>query len=134
MPIPASAVPARPPAASPTAAGSATPVLTSEPDDSRKTILIHVLEDGFTANGQLWYRGQEIEFVVGDPAYEDTKDRNGISWLDFDDSQQYRQWKRRMFGRGPWPGETWQDENSLTAEQARGRKPKAIGPVAAPRR
>ncbi len=69
-------------------------------------ILIHFLEDGFTALGNVWYRGQELEFAAGSGAYQDTCDRNGNSWLSLrgDDMAQIRRFGKVMFRPGPWPG------------------------------
>lgn len=69
-------------------------------------ILIHFLEDGFTALGKVWYRGQELEFTPGSGAYNDTRDRNGRTWLDLagNDMAQIRRYGKVMFRTGPWPG------------------------------
>jgi hypothetical protein len=74
-------------------------------------IVIHFLEDGLTALGQIWMRGQELEFARGGQAYQDTKDRNGWSWLSLVDDEfgQVSKWGRIMFRRGPWPGKTYRD-------------------------
>lgn len=71
--------------------------------DDDATILIHILEDGFTFLGRTWYRGQEVSF--GEKAYEETKDRHGNSWLQLDDEGQFLRWGRINFRRGPWPGQ-----------------------------
>lgn len=73
---------------------------------SEENILIHFLEDGFTALGQVWYRGEEIEFEPGSQAYKDTCDRNGKSWLDMrnDEMRQADRYGKIMFRSGPWPG------------------------------
>jgi hypothetical protein len=84
-------------------------------------VLIHIREDGFTANGRVWYRGQELEFVVGDPAWEDTKDIKGNSWVLLTESEQLRRYKRIMFGLGPWPGSEWENDSAAAAERSRGR-------------
>lgn len=75
---------------------------------SQDNILIHFVEDGFTACGVVWCRGQEVEFTPGTPAYEDTKDKFGKSWLDLagDDSGQYNRWGKVFFRPGEWPFET----------------------------
>lgn len=65
-------------------------------------ILIHVLADGLTALGRVFYRGQEI--VFGPKAYEDTKGRDGRSWLNMSDEEQYDRWGVVRFRKGPWPG------------------------------
>ena len=72
-------------------------------------ILIHILEDGFIAQGESWYRGQEIEFVVGSEAHKQTFDRVGFSWLELRDDleSQYRLYGKEMFRSGPWRGRGW---------------------------
>lgn len=69
-------------------------------------IVIHFLEDGFTALGQIWMRGQELEFEPGSQAYRDTCDRHGRSWLELrgDEFGQVERWGAVMFRNGPWPG------------------------------
>ncbi len=67
------------------------------------TILIHVLTDGFTINGQVTYRGQEFEFPVGGKAYEQTVNREGRTWLNLTEDEQYDRWGEARFGHGPWP-------------------------------
>lgn len=90
-----------------------------------KTILFHVAEDGFTAAGQVWVRGQELEYVVGSPEYQDTLDKDGNSWLDLvgDDAAQMQRWGKVMLRPGPWPGATFEDEAAAAAEKKRARKP-----------
>lgn len=78
-------------------------------------ILFHVTQDGFTAFGQVWLRGQEIEVEVGTPAYERTKNALGVSWLDLrDDLQgQYDKWRTQYIKGGPFiarPNEKFDDE------------------------
>lgn len=97
-------------------------------------VLVHFTEDGLTANGRTWYRGQELEFIVGEPEYEDTKDRYGKSWLEMDDAAQMKRFGRVMFRPGPWPGESYDSESAAEAERQRGRKPPRLPSVAAPRR
>lgn len=92
-------------------------------------ILIHVREDGFTANGRVWYRGQELLFVVGDEAYKDTQDRHGRSWLSLTDNDQMRIYGQVMFGFGPWPGATYDNTKALEAERMRDRTPPTIGKI-----
>lgn len=66
-------------------------------------ISIHVLEDGFTINGELCYRGREIDFVVGSEAHKQTRDRYGKSWLDMTVEDQVERWGTEKFGFGRWP-------------------------------
>jgi hypothetical protein len=74
-------------------------------------ILIHFLEDGFTAFGQVWYRGQEVEVAAGSQQYRDTCDRFGRSWLELrnDEFAQADRWGKVMFRSGPWPGKKYSD-------------------------
>jgi hypothetical protein len=126
------------PAAAPASVVSAP--IPSEPDvapvpvEEPQVILIHILEDGFSAHGQIWYRGQEIEYVTDEVVYKDTMDRFGDSWLALDDRGQMQRYGRIYFRHGPWPGQPYADDNSLEAELKRGRKPRAIAPVSAARR
>ncbi len=94
--------------------------------DGEDTILIHVLKDGFTALDRVWYRGQEIEFEKGGRAYEQTKDRNGLSWLTFDDTEQMQRWGDVSFRRGPWPGANWSETAASEAERKRARRAPVI--------
>jgi hypothetical protein len=71
----------------------------AQPQPGRQTVLIHFTEDGLTAFGQVWYRGQELEIEVGGPRWAEA-----AKWILLDDRQQMERWKRIMFRRGPWPG------------------------------
>ncbi len=76
-----------------------------------ENIVIHFLEDGLTALGKVWYRGDELEFAPGSQAYKDTCDRNGRSWLELRNNEfaQVDRWGKIMFRNGPWPGKTYAD-------------------------
>lgn len=89
---------------------------------SDDTILIHFLEDGFTALGRTWYRGQELEFDLHGEAYEATKDRNGRSWLEDTEADQGRRYKKLYWRRGPWLGDGYADDAAAQAERQRSRK------------
>lgn len=93
----------------------------SVPGDG-KNIIIHFLEDGLTALGKVWYRGEELEFEVGSQAYKDTFNRRGQTWLDlrFDEFAQADRFDGKiMFRNGPWPGKTYLDGSF---EQMRGER------------
>lgn len=98
------------------------PVEYSKPTGKGTKILIHIVEDGFTALGTTWYRGQEIEFEVPSAEYNRTKDINGVSWVDVagDLQEQYARWGQQYLGVGPFiarPGEKFED--AVAAEDAR---------------
>lgn len=87
-----------------------------------EVIIIHFLEDGATALGKVFYRGDALEFVVGSQAHKDTFDRNGKSWLDlrFDEFAQAERFQGRiMFRNGPWPGKTYADGTFQTLRSER---------------
>lgn len=92
---------------------------------SAANILIHFLEDGFTALGRVWYRGQELEFETGGQPYRDTFDRNGSTWLSLVDDEfgQVEKYGKVMFRRGPWPGKPLTEAASLAVA----RPLKAVG-------
>ncbi len=81
------------------------------PADAQETIRIHFVAEGLTALGQVWHRGQELEFVPGSAAYRDTCDRFGRSWLDLrdDPAAQEARWNEVKFRSGPWPGKSYAD-------------------------
>lgn len=97
------------------------PELAAPPQPGDGNILIHFVEDGITALGVVWYRGQELEFEPGSPAYLDTCDRNGRSWLALadDESAQIDRWGKVKFRRGPWPGKTLLDAAGVPYENLR---------------
>jgi hypothetical protein len=102
-----------------------------KPKRSKENVLIHFVGDGFTALGQIWYRGQELEFTPGSGAYQDTCDRSGRSWLELreDESTQIEKYGEVMFRPGPWPGKSYTDASSVAYEQL---KPLKSGGAFAP--
>ncbi len=84
-----------------------------------ENILIHFLEDGFTALNHVWYRGQELEFQPNGQSYKDTCDRNGRSWLELRDNEfaQVEKYGRIMFRTGPWPGKALTDAAKLSVQR-----------------
>lgn len=71
----------------------------ASPPPNRETVLIHMVEDGLTAFGVVWFRGQELEIEVNGPRWSEAR-----KWILLDDAQQMLRWKKIMFRRGPWPG------------------------------
>lgn len=92
--------------------------------DDQGNIVIHFLEDGITALGKVWCRGQELEFAPGSKAYNDTCDRYGRSWLDLRTREfdQVERWGKVMFRPGPWPGKSLLDVASQPFDVAKGLK------------
>jgi hypothetical protein len=82
----------------------------SNPGDGGN-IVIHILEDGFTGLGKVWYRGEELEFEPNSMAYKDTFNNRGQSWLDLRKNEfaQAERWGKVMFRDGPWPGKGYAD-------------------------
>lgn len=66
--------------------------------------VVHVVEDGFTALGKVWYRGEEIRLAPGSGLYEETVDRQGNSFLDLTEDEQLDRWDKVCFREGPWRG------------------------------
>jgi hypothetical protein len=85
------------------------------------TVLIHVVNDGFMAQGVTWYRGQEIEFDVEGEAYQQTLNKHGESWLDLRDDidGQYDKYGTQYFAAGPWRGRKWGDTSLATNDEER---------------
>lgn len=93
---------------------------------SSKRGVIHFMEDGFTAFGNVWYRGQEV--AVTDDVYERETDLNGNSWLDMTENDQIERFGKVMWRWGPWPFLPYDDPRAQEAEDKRkGAVPKVPG-------
>jgi hypothetical protein len=85
-------------------------LVTAEPAfetaQSDNVILIHIVNDGLVINSRPVYRGQEFAFEVGGVAYEQTKDKFGVSFLSIADDidEQYARWGEQKIAPGPWRG------------------------------
>lgn len=77
--------------------------------DADGNIVIHIVGEGFTALGQQWYIGQELEFKPDGRAYKDTFDRRGKSWLSLANNEmaQVEKYGKVLFRSGPWPGKDY---------------------------
>ena len=80
----------------------------AEYESGDSVVTIHFIKDGLTAQGRVWVTGQTLAF--GKQSYEQTKDRHGVSWLDYSDSEQYRNLGDIYFRRGAWEGATYDDD------------------------
>lgn len=86
-----------------------------------EVLVLHILKDGFTRLGHVWYRGQEI--VIGPKAFEDTKNRNGVSWTSMTEDQQIEKWGEVYFRKGPWPGKREYEDPALADKSIRVQAP-----------
>jgi hypothetical protein len=71
---------------------------------SEDVVTINFLEDGMTAFGVVWYRGQEVSVEKGSPEWESTLDEDGNSWLEWDEDEQLERWGVRFHKAGKWSG------------------------------
>jgi hypothetical protein len=87
---------------------------TANPDD---VVTINFVEDGFTAFGAMWYRGQTLSVERGTEDWKSTEDVYGDSWLDLTEDDQIERYGRRMFRPGVWAGASFDlSEDHLTDE------------------
>lgn len=78
---------------------------------------INFTEDGLTAFGRVWYRGETVSVERGSADWEMTLDGEGYSWMDLDEDAQIDKWGVRMFRPGKWSGKSYDlDEEHLTDE------------------
>lgn len=93
----------------------------TKPGDT-SNILVHILEDGFTALGKVWYRGDELEFEPQGRAYKDTFNKRGETWLELRHNEfaQAERWGKVMFRNGPWPGKSYADGTFETLRSEKG--------------
>lgn len=71
--------------------------------DSDGELVFHVLADGFTVLGAVWYRGQEIGIRSGSTYDDLSTDKTGHRWYEMSDEAQMDRFGQKMFGKGPWP-------------------------------
>ena len=81
---------------------------------------IHFVEDGFTAMGEVYYRGQELTVVEGSSEWEQCSDKKGKSWLNYTRRDQLLTYGKVFFEPGPWQGLTYEemlDDPTLSDEE-----------------
>lgn len=66
-------------------------------------LVFHVLHDGFTVLGAVWYRGQEIGIKNGSAYDQLSRDIAGHAWYEMTPETQMDRFGRVMFAVGPWP-------------------------------
>jgi len=79
--------------------------------------VVNFVEDGFTAFGNVWYRGQTCSVERGTEDWGLTLDEEGKSWMEYDEDTQIYHYGRRMFRAGTWAGGAYDlDEPHLSDE------------------
>jgi hypothetical protein len=95
-------------------------------------VTVNFTEDGFTAFGSVWYRGQTLSVERGTPDWEMTVNpETGESWMDLDEDAQIEKYGQRMFRPGKWVGKSYDlSEDHLTEEDKALLAKATVGPVA----
>ena len=65
-----------------------------------ESVIIHFIEDGLTAFGKVWYRGEEIEIGPDHPRWPEAK-----GWVLLSKWEQMDRYGKQYFDQGPWPGQ-----------------------------
>lgn len=73
--------------------------VTQVQDTSKKKVLIHFVEDGFTWHGRVWQRGEMLEIGPEHPRWSDA-----VAWIRLSKQEQFARYGRVFFDFGPWPG------------------------------
>lgn len=84
---------------------------------AEKSITVNFVEDGFTALGKVWYRGEELTVQKGSEDWDKTLTPSGVSWLELSESEQEERYGRRMFREGRWSGKKYEISDDLTEEE-----------------
>lgn len=79
---------------------------------SGQTMVIHMVDDGLTAFGRVWYRGQEIEIGPDHPRWPEA-----VNWIMLSRFEQLERWGKHYFDFGPWPGRRSYVEEAGSFEQ-----------------
>lgn len=86
----------------------------SVPDFQSSTgdkIVIHFVDDGFTALGHVWLRGQQIAIGPDHPRWPDA-----IRWINMTPDEQINTYGKQHFARGPVPREETAQEQYRQVE------------------
>lgn len=67
-------------------------------------VTINFVEDGLSAFGKVWVRGEELSVKRDTPSWEATCDRDGNSWMELSEHDQYERWGEVRFREGLWAG------------------------------
>lgn len=69
-----------------------------DPNDA-SAVTVHFLDDGFTALGRVWYRGEQITVSKNSKEWEE----DGRHWMKMTEYDQIKKYGKRLFGHGEWP-------------------------------
>jgi hypothetical protein len=98
-------------------------------------VVLHVVADGFTASGRVWFASDEIVYTVGSRAEKGTKDRRGFSWLSLvtKPDEQIRRYGKVYLKPGPYTGKLYVDmtNSELVAARVTGNPRAPISPETA---
>lgn len=94
----------------------------AKPSKADKVHTINFVEDGMTALGWSWYRGETLTVEEGTDAWDRTLFENDegetVSWLTLDEDEQVDRWGLRFFREGKWKGKGYDlSDPALTDEQ-----------------
>lgn len=77
--------------------------------DAPDVITVNFVEDGLTALGRVWYRGEELSVKRGSREWDQLyNQRRGKSVLEFSEDEQIARWGMRMFRPGQWQGHSYE--------------------------
>lgn len=91
-----------------------------------EAVLIHFVADGFTAFGQVWFLGQELEIGPDHPRWAEAR-----RWITMSRFEQIERYGAHKFDPGPWPGRPYADAAGSFERLMTGPKDKPV-PVAVP--
>src|SRR5690349_2392184 len=94
----------------------------NKPSKPENVVTVSFVEDGMTALGWSWYRGETLTVEKGTEEWDRTlyenEDGEQVSWLELDEDGQIERWGDRFFRPGKWAGKGFDlDDPELTEEQ-----------------
>lgn len=66
---------------------------------SPNSVTVHFLEDGHTALGRVWYRGDQVTVSKDSKEWQE----DGKYWMNLTEYDQVRRYGRRIWAQGVWP-------------------------------
>lgn len=89
--------------------------------DPKDVVSVCFTQDGFTAFGKIWYRGETLSLERGSDDWKMTENREGESWMDLDEEEQIDRYGERMFRPGKWTGAGYDTEDDTLTDEERAR-------------